>query len=119
MKIPAFLALGATALLAPTLAQAQPRPPALNPGLQNQAAQRAQQSDVLYWYNLLPANIFGAFGNADRTDLLRSQGATYDKNRGFIEDALLENLDLLAYVERVCLKTSSWSQKTLKQSLSK
>ena len=95
MKIPAFLAVrvitlgvvafGATASFVPTLAHAQIRPPALNPGVANQAAQRAQQSDVLYWYNLLPANIFGAFGNADRVDLLQSQGATYDKNRGFIE----------------------------------
>ena len=39
----------------------------------------------MYWYNLLPANIFGAFGDVDRADLLQSQGATYDKNRGFIE----------------------------------
>ena len=90
MKIPASLALGvaafsATALFLPALAQAQPRPPILNPGVANQAAQRAQQSDVLYWYNLLPANIFGAFGNVNRLDLLQSQGATYDKNRGFIE----------------------------------
>ena len=85
MKIPALFALGATIWLAPTLAHAQPRPPALNPALQNQAAQRAQQSDVLYWYNLLPANIFGAFGKGDRVDLLKSQGATYDKNRGYIE----------------------------------
>lgn len=85
MKIPVFLALGATALLVPTFAQAQPRPPALNPGLANQAAQRAQQSDVLYWYNLLPASVFGAFGNVDRIELLKSKGAIYDKNRGFIE----------------------------------
>ncbi len=82
MKLPAFLALGATALLVPTFAYAQPRVP---PGVANQAAQRAQQTDVLYWYNLLPASIFGAFGDANRVDLLQSKGAVYDKNRGFIE----------------------------------
>ena len=85
MKIPALLALGATALFAPTFAHAQVLPPGNNPGVQNQAAQRAQQSEILYWYNLLPANIFGAFGDANRLDLLQSQGAIYDKNRGFIE----------------------------------
>ena len=85
MKIPAFLAIGASVLLAPTTSHAQVRPPGLNPGVANQAAQRAQQSDVLYWYNLLPANIFGAFGNVNRVDLLQGQGAIYDKNRGFIE----------------------------------
>ncbi len=85
MKLPVFLVLGATALLAPTISHAQPRPPGLNPALANQAAQRAQQSDILYWYNLLPANIFGAFGNGNRLDLLQSQGAIYDQNRGFIE----------------------------------
>ncbi len=84
MKLSALLALGATALLAPTFAYAQPRVP---PSVANQAAQRAQQSDVLYWYGLLPASIFGAFGDANRLDLLKSQGAVYDKNRGFIEVA--------------------------------
>ena len=84
MKIPVILALGAAALLAPTVAHAQ-LPPGLNPGVANQAAQRAQQSDVAYWYNLLPAEVFGAFGGADRLDLLRSQDAIYDQNRGFIE----------------------------------
>ena len=85
MKISVFLALGATALLAPTLSYAQPGVPGLNPGVANQAAQRAQQSDVLYWYNLLPPQIFGAFGNASRLELLQNQGTIYDKNRGFIE----------------------------------
>lgn len=82
MKIPVLFALGATALLAPTISHAQPRVP---PGVANQATQRARQSDVLYWYNLLPANIFGAFGDTNRLDLLQSKGAIYDKNRGFIE----------------------------------
>lgn len=85
MKIPVFLALGAIVLLAPNLSHAQPRVPGLNPGVANQAAQRAQQSDVLYWYNMLPPQVFGAFGNVDRLELLQSQGAIYDKNRGFIE----------------------------------
>ena len=90
MKISLPLLVTGAALLAPIIAQAQPGlpgrlPPGVNPGVANQAAQRAQQSDVVYWYNLLPANIFGAFGNADRLDLLQSKGAIYDKNRGFIE----------------------------------
>ena len=80
-----LLALGA-ALLAPVAAVAQPGlPPALNPGVANAAAQRAQQSDVAYWYNLLPPQIFGVFGDADRLELLRGKGAIYDQNRGFIE----------------------------------
>ena len=84
-----LLAVGAT-LFVPILAQAQPGlpgglPPGVNPGALNAAAQRAQQSDVLYWYNLLPPNIFGALGDADRLQLLQSKGAIYDQNRGFIE----------------------------------
>ena len=85
MKIPVFFALGATTLLAPAISHAQPGVPGLNPGVANQAAQRAQQSDVLYWYSALPPQIFGAFGNVDRNELLQSQGAIYDKSRGFIE----------------------------------
>lgn len=85
MKISIFFALGAIITLAPTLSHAQPRVPGLNPGVANQAAQRAQQSDVLYWYNMLPPQVFGAFGNVDRLELLKIQGAIYDKNRGFIE----------------------------------
>ena len=80
-----LLAVSAT-LFVPVIAQAQPGlPPGVNPGVANQAAQRAQQSDVLYWYNLLPPDIFGAFGQTDRLDLLQSKGSTYDKNGGFIE----------------------------------
>ena len=82
MKIPVFLALGATVLLAPTSSHAAPGVP---PGVTNDAARRAQQTDVLYWYGLLPPQIFGAFGNADRLELLKGEGAIYDRNRGFIE----------------------------------
>ena len=82
MKLPLF-ALG-LCLTVPTLAHAQV-PPGVNPGVANQAAQRAQQSDVAYWYSLLPAQIFGAFGDVDRLELLQSKGAIYDRNRGFIE----------------------------------
>ena len=82
MKIPVFLALGATVLLAPTSSHAAPGVP---PGLANDAARRAQQTDVLYWYGLLPPQIFGAFGGADRLELLKGEGAIYDRNRGFIE----------------------------------
>ena len=85
MKISLSLVAASAALLIPVAAHAQPRPPAINPGVQNQAAQRAQQTDILYWYNLLPAPIFGAFGNADRLDLLQGKNAIYDKNGGFIE----------------------------------
>ncbi len=73
------------ALLVPIIAHAQPRPPGLNPGAANAAAQRSQQNDILYWYNLLPPQIFGAFGNVDRLELLQGKDAVYDKNRGFIE----------------------------------
>ena len=90
MKISLSLLTVGAALLAPIIVQAQPGlpgglPPGVNPGTLNAAAQRAQQSDVLYWYNLLPPDIFGAFGNADRLQLLQSKGSIYDQNRGFIE----------------------------------
>ena len=78
-----ILALG-LCLAVPTLAHAQ-LPPGVNPGVANQAAQRAQQSDVAYWYSLLPPQIFGAFGEVNRLELLRAKGATYDRNRGWIE----------------------------------
>ncbi len=77
-----LLGLGAALLSAPAFAQL---PPGVNPGVTNQAAQRAQQTDVAYWYNLLPPQIFGAFGDVDRLELLQSKGAIYDRNRGFIE----------------------------------
>ncbi len=86
MKISLSLVAASAALLVPLVAHAQPRPPAqLNPGVANAAAQRSQQNDILYWYNLLPPQIFGAMGNADRLELLQSKDAIYDKNRGFIE----------------------------------
>lgn len=86
MKISLPLLAASAALFVPISAQAQPGlPGGLPPGVANQAAQRAQQSDVLYWYNQLPPNIFGAFGDVNRLDLLQSKSAIYDKNRGFIE----------------------------------
>lgn len=84
MKNSLSLAVVAAALVAATsAASAAPLP--INPGVANAAAQRSQQTDVLYWYNLLPANVFGAFGNVNRLELLQSQGAVYDQMHGFIE----------------------------------
>ena len=84
-----FLVLGAAAL-APSLALAQPGTPGgINPGLLNNAAQRAQQSDILFWYGMLPPTIFAAFGgengNFNRLDLLKSKGTFYDRNGGYLE----------------------------------
>lgn len=75
--------VAATIAAATSAAFAAPLP--ISPGVANAAAQRSQQTDVLYWYNLLPANIFGAFGNVNRLELLRTKGAVYDQARGFIE----------------------------------
>ena len=84
-----LLGLGAALIVAPAMttdANAQKNvPPNRNPGVTNAAAQRARQADILYWYSLVPPQIFGAFGEGDRLDLLKTKGAVYDKNRGFIE----------------------------------
>ena len=75
------LCLGGAFLTAPALAA----PPTLPPGVLPGVVKNVQQNDVLFWYNLLPPNVFAAFGNVDRSQLLQSQGAIYDKDKGFIE----------------------------------
>ena len=81
MKISFALGLSA-ALVAPAIAHAAPGVPRVPPAIAQRAA---QQNDVLFWYNRLPARHFAAFGAANREELLRQKGAIYNANAGYIE----------------------------------
>lgn len=82
MKLPVFLALAASALIVAPIVHAQPGVPRIPPAITQRAA---QQNDVLFWYDRLPARHFAAFGNANRRELLKQKGAIYSAAQGYIE----------------------------------